>query len=255
MGLRNDLSVFRYLLQEGNLLRAPVWFALTRAGIRREMGIRVRGVPLHIRTATPDAQVATSCLRGEFADVIHAMPGGIANGLVIDAGGYIGTAAIAFAKAWPSARIVSIEPSGDNYRMLVKNVAAYPNIRPVRAALGAEPGKIVLRDRGTGNWGFTVTESPDDHAAVAIEEVDLITVDKIMADEDAQRIEVFKIDIEGAELGLLSTEPAWVARTGAICIELHERIASGCEAAFKRATIGRTNRQLDGEKVLSLAAP
>ena len=56
------------------------------------------------------------------------MPG-LKHGLIIDAGGYLGTAAIAFSEAYPDATVVTIEPSPENFALLVQNTAAYPNIR------------------------------------------------------------------------------------------------------------------------------
>ena len=76
--------------------------------------------------------------------------------LILDAGGYIGTAAIAFAKQYPSATIVSLEPNSNNYQLLAQNTATWRNIVAMNKALAPEPGGLILYDRGTGAWGFTL---------------------------------------------------------------------------------------------------
>ena len=69
---------------------------------------RIGGVDLVLRRHTPDRYVARSCLEeGEFEPCIELLPT-LQHDLIIDAGGYIGTAAIAFARAFPDARILTL---------------------------------------------------------------------------------------------------------------------------------------------------
>jgi FkbM family methyltransferase len=253
MTLRRILGLFRTLVREGEIIGGLRWLIASLLGRRSIIPVRIRGEALLVRAATPDLQVALSCLRGEFKDLISAMPR-LDHGLIIDAGGYIGTAAIVFARAYPDAQIISVEPSRENFALLAWNTRRYPNIRALSKALGPDHGIAELKDRGTGDWGLTIVPEPLDRKATGVEDVECITIDEIIRDYGHDGIDIFKIDIEGGEHALLSRNTGWVQHTGAICIELHDRIIGGCSDAYALATRGRANSKLDGEKYLSLAA-
>lgn len=246
------ISAPRMLIQQHRYFSALRW--KLEAKMRRSsiMDMQFGSQTVALRVGTPDFSVANSCLSGEFDEVI-ATAGDIADGLVIDAGGYIGTAAIAFAKAYPQATIVTLEPSADNFAMLTRNIAGYPNIVAINKALGAERGTIELKNRGTGQWGFTIVADPLDRPAETVQTVEITTVADVLAMVGRDRIDVFKIDIEGGEVGLLSRNNEWIAQTRVLCAELHDRIIEGCTTTFEAATAGRNNRQLDGEKIMSVA--
>ena len=90
-------------------------------------------------------------------------------GIIVDAGGYIGTAALALSRMFPPSQILSIEPSENNAEILRLNVAAATNIHVVQGALvGGNVDEVHLRNRGTGAWGFTVVENPLDKISAEI---------------------------------------------------------------------------------------
>ena len=240
------------LAGEGHPLAAAQWTVLSAAGVEKRLPISVGKVPVTIRTNSSDLDVVMVSLRGELDDVFAAVPT-LEHDFIIDAGGYIGTAAISFARAYPDATIVTIEPSRDNFALLSRNVKSYPNIHPVNAALNNEAGTMTLRNRGTGQSGFTIVAQPDDRPdSSVLHVVDCVTVPDLMAKFGKRGVDILKLDIEGGEFALLSEKPGWIADVRALCIELHERIVSGCSKAFETATDGRRNLQLAGEKFLSL---
>jgi hypothetical protein len=130
--------------------------------------IKLSGIPITVRTTTPDLEVAINCLNGEFDRLCAAIPA-LRHRLIIDAGGYIGTAAIAFARRYPNATIVTLELNTANYYILVKNTAAWPNIVTMNTALAPEPCVSILYNRGTGEWGFTLIEKAADCPTSPIE--------------------------------------------------------------------------------------
>ena len=230
------------------------WYLFT--WLRQQVRLRVKpyGHDIVVRAASPDLRVALSCFEGEFDDLLRAAPK-LRHPLIIDAGGYIGTAAIVFAEAYPDATVVSLEPSSENFALLKKNVASFSNIRPLNKALAAEPGSLTLKDRGTGQWGFTLVAKPeDDPASAAIETVECTTLEQLMSDYGCDGIGILKLDIEGGEHALLSRNTGWVAQTDVICIELHDRIVAGCSELYQQAVVGRRNTKMEGEKFLSLAS-
>ena len=62
------------------------------------------------------------------------------DGLMIDAGGYIGTKAIALTKVDLVCTMITIEPSSKNFATLLKNTEGFKNIRPINAALRSKTG-------------------------------------------------------------------------------------------------------------------
>jgi FkbM family methyltransferase len=239
------------LVKQHRYLDAIKWKIGAQLKQHAIMEMQVESEKLALRVGTPDFSVARSCLGGEFEDVIAAA-GDVGDGLIIDAGGYIGTAAIVFAKAFPRATVVTLEPSIDNFAILKRNTAKFPNIVAINKALGAAPGTIELQTRGTGQWGFTIVPNPQDRPATALHMVEVTTVDEVLKAVRKDRIDIFKIDIEGGEFDLLSSNIGWIEHTHVIVAELHDRIIDGCTAVFEHATANRRNNQLDGEKIMSL---
>ena len=232
---------------------SPRWLLLTLLNVRVPITVNICRIPITVRTATPDLEVAINCLNGEFDRLCAAIPA-LRHGLIIDAGGYIGTAAIAFARRYPNATIVTLEPNNANYSILVKNTAPWPNIVTMNTALAPEPGVSTLHNRGTGDWGFTLIEKAADRPTSPIETVQCMTVDQIINQIGSDGIDILKIDIEGGEHALLSRNIEWINQTTGICIELHDRIIPGCSEVWQTATAGRSNFASDGEKHISLKA-
>ena len=218
-------------------------------GIRRLFRLRLYQFEVWIRSGTPDLVVAMESLGSELEIVTRGIAAPDA-ALIIDAGGYIGTSAIKLATAFPGCRIISIEPSSENLAVLRRNVAAYANISVVHAALAATASGATLRPAGRGEWGFTIV--PASGTGSAIEQVATTTIETLLDEQQADRLFVLKLDVEGAELEILQDSRGWMARTDIVIAELHEKLAPGVEGAFAAATAGRTNQHLPGEKLLSL---
>ena len=122
---------------------------------------RATPVPFEHTAQHPDLRVARKLVDGAFHEAIRAAKP-LQYGLIIDAGGYIGTAAIAFANAFPDALVISLEPSRHNFEMLRKNTKHLPNVIALNEALGSRVETATLSDRNTGEWGFTVVKNPLD---------------------------------------------------------------------------------------------
>lgn len=115
----------------------------------------VYGREITIRKGTPDLEVALSSFGNEFDPVQQYLPGRF-DGVIVDAGGYIGTAAIRFSEMFPLAKIVTLEPEEQNFRLLERNTRDYPSIYPLNCALvGVERDWVTIFDSNCGEWGFT----------------------------------------------------------------------------------------------------
>jgi len=171
--------------------------------------------------------------------------------VIIDAGANIGLTAIYFANKYPNAKIIAIEPDSGNFEMLKQNVAFYENVTPIQGALWHKNEQISLVDPGLGEWGFMTedNETAKNISATSRHLVEAYTVDKIMEMFDLDRVDILKIDIEGAEKEVFSDTSAWIHRVDAIIAELHERMKPGANRSFYNGTNGFDQEWQRGENV------
>jgi len=171
--------------------------------------------------------------------------------VIVDAGANIGLATIYFANRYPGAKIISLEPEHGNFALLRKNTAPYPQVIPIQAALWNKNEEICVVDPGLGAWGF-MTEgaaSSERLAAKPCHTVTAMTIDRIMNDHGLKKIDILKIDIEGAEKEVFSNTASWIGKVDAIIIELHERMKPGCEKSFVSGSKGFDRQWTQGENV------
>jgi FkbM family methyltransferase len=170
--------------------------------------------------------------------------------LIIDGGANIGASTLWFAKKFPAAQVVAIEPEESNFKILEKNCGNLPNIKLIQAALWDKNVDLKIKNIGLGKWGFGVVEAkPDDKKKIRA-----VTLDKILADSGMAEIDILKLDIEGSEKELFeSGYENWLNKTKVIIIELHERMRSGAKKSF-RSAIAKYNftESRNGEKIVLL---
>ncbi|HEY7772650.1 MAG TPA: FkbM family methyltransferase, partial [Marinagarivorans sp.] len=127
----------------------------------------------------------------------------------------------------------------------------YPNITPIQAALWHKNEEIELLDPGLGSWGFMTGQkpSPDQASSTARHKVLGMTVDSLMVQFQLERIDILKIDIEGAEKEVFSDTSEWLPKVDAMIVELHERMKAGCNRSFYAGSQGFDNEWTLGENV------
>lgn len=168
--------------------------------------------------------------------------------VILDAGANIGLSAIYFTLRYPRARVIAVEPEAVNFELLAKNCSPYPNIVPVHAALWHTNEPL---DFAPHSGDFGSSRVGDLHEGGAVW-VDGRTIDRIMADQGVDRIDVLKVDIEGAEQEVFADPSRWIDRIGAIIIEIHDFIRPGCDAVFERATRHYHYRAVKGLHALAV---
>lgn len=172
--------------------------------------------------------------------------------LILDVGGNVGYAAVWFAERYPNARIITIEPDADNYEVLLANVADEPRIHPIRAAVasaGAPRQQVMPGVHQHGGAGIITRPIEDDTAVVdPASIVDSIDVATILDQFGIDRLDLLKIDVEGAEIDILGHSGPWIDRVDAIVAELHEWMIPGCEEVFAAATAGFGSRTRVGSR-------
>jgi len=131
---------------------------------------------------------------------------------LFDVGGHIGETALEFADAFPQARIYSFEPDSSNFESLVAQCAPYRQIVPVPKAVSNRDGSATLH-RTVGSLTHSLLKPSqtashfltDPKVLSAAEDIVVPTVslDTFCMTEGIKRIDVLKIDAQGAELSIL----------------------------------------------------
>ena len=183
--------------------------------------------PIVVRTGTTDPSVFAQCLVVQEFD-LAPIPDAR---LIVDGGAYVGYSSLFFANRFPGAQVIAVEPEPSNYRVLVRNTAHVGGILPVCAALWPARGRISIDNPGEEEWGFRVREGGPDG-------IPAVTIPDLMNQVGMDRIDILKLNIEGAEKELFERDTGWLDRVGVIIIELHDRFKPGCSESFYSATSG-----------------
>ncbi|MCB2209733.1 FkbM family methyltransferase [bacterium] len=145
---------------------------------------------------------------------------------VVDIGAGVGDFAILAGVAGANVRVYANEPFPESYQLLVRNLTlnAISNITAFQRAIwreagtlaldltGGEPLQIASREKGDGIDGTDETV-----------EVEALTLGDLLEEQDLARIDLLKLDCEGAEYPILMSSPRDVlARVDRIVMEYHD---------------------------------
>jgi FkbM family methyltransferase len=169
--------------------------------------------------------------------------------VIIDCGANIGLSAQYFARNFPKARIIGIEPSLENFKAAQANCAAFANISLHHAAIGSKPGFVAIEDAAVDANAFQVARV-DAGEGIAVR-----TIPDIFAEQDNAELFIVKVDIEGFERDLFSSNIGWIAACDVLIVELHDWMLPGQASSgnFLRAVSAYDRDFLfKGESVFSI---
>ena len=149
---------------------------------------------------------------------------------IIDAGANIGLTSAYLANRFPNAQILALEVDQQNFELLAANTRPYPRVTPLLKGLWHRGANLVIDNPEDYAWAFTVSEAGQKGSST----VEGISVADLLRDFGWERVDLLKMDIEGAELEVLShgTEE-WLDRVRVLAVEFHfQRI--GCWEVFCR---------------------
>jgi len=124
---------------------------------------------------------------------------------VLDIGAHVGYFSLLAAKqAGPSGRVFSFEPHPDNYSLLIKNVKenAYETITTVNQGASATSGNSTLHQSRLDNGRHSIYRQ--DLLQQGSVPISTTSMDDFFGVIDWPKIDLVKIDVEGAELDVLS---------------------------------------------------
>ncbi len=184
--------------------------------------------PFTFRLIRPDRGVVLqNIIRGEC--VGGQMPSNAE--FIVDGGGYIGDSAAVFLSLYPSARCFVFEPSS-NFIMAQRNLNAYGERAVlINAFLGRTKGELAINEADVGSHGQQATSG--DKA------IPVCSMDEVLRLSPNGRINILKLDVEGAEVEILRPPTPWIASVDFIIVELHDEAGYRdiprwlCDAGFK----------------------
>ena len=193
--------------------------------------IHLRGIdhPLYCRYGTSDRSVFRQIfIKAYNYDGERASPR-----FIVDCGAYIGYSTVYFLNRYPNAQVLAVEPDAGNYEMLVKNIKPYgKRVNSIRVGVWSHStGLKVVRGgyRDGRDWSTQVRNCQ----AQEIADIRSIDIGTLLSESGFNRIDILKLDIEGAEFVLFSKNyDHWIDKVDMFIIELHDE---KCRLAFMNA--------------------
>jgi FkbM family methyltransferase len=146
--------------------------------------------------------------------------------LIVDLGANIGLSSVYFHHIWPTAKIVAVEPSEDNFAVLRQNFGDTENFDSMLAGISCKSSRLTVADPAVEKNAFTTTViEPGAEGGVLG-----VTVPEILArypKSDGYLPFIVKIDIEGFESDLFAENTDWVNEFPILIIEMHDWLFPG----------------------------
>jgi FkbM family methyltransferase len=140
-------------------------------------------------------------LRERYEPELEYLESTLCPGMVmIDGGANLGIyTVLASASVGEKGVVLAFEPGETSYRSLEENIALNGawNVRPFKRALADVTGSRRLYHTRGGLVGYSLTT--DEGPATPFEEVQTTTIDETLAAERIDRVDLLKLDVEGAE--------------------------------------------------------
>lgn len=126
-----------------------------------------------------------------------------------DVGSYFGYYALRAAAA--GAQVFAFEPLPGNFDLLTENIRLndQKNVEAVPCAISDQIGKVSFSAPPAGNRGMGALAFREGHRRVTVQST---TLDAFVKERQLQRLDVMKIDVEGAEVAVLKGAKETLAR-------------------------------------------
>jgi FkbM family methyltransferase len=140
-----------------------------------------------------------------------------AGDVVVDVGAELGTDAVIFSRAvGNSGRVIAIEAQPETFGLLLQTISAnnLANVEPIHLAVADKPGEV----RISSDAGVQANHLGDEGVPVKAD-----TLDNILA--DVPRIDLLKMNIEGAEQLAIKGMDETIRKTARVSIACHDFVA------------------------------
>ncbi len=153
--------------------------------------------------------------------------------LIIDAGANVGFSSVFFARTYPEARILAIEPDKANAMLCSANTEHCSNVQVFEGAIGAGAGYVSVERREGDAWGT--------RTFLAETGVPILMINTLLERNPDSELLIVKIDIEGFEKDLFSHNIEWLEKTKVVIVEIHDWLLPGLgtSQSLQNAMLGR----------------
>jgi FkbM family methyltransferase len=182
------------------------------------------GHPVYYRPGTTDPLVIQQVLLKGGAKAEYYLPPRFQPHVIVDIGSNIGASILYFHDRFPHARIVGFEPHPATFGVLEKNVAGLPEVTVLNCGLGANNEQLILPDESIHFGAFSTKGRRRGQAeSRPTVECQVRRLDDVLLELRIQKIDLIKIDCEGAEAEVLSSlSPQVLENCQWIVGELHD---------------------------------
>jgi FkbM family methyltransferase len=212
--LRNAWRVAEDVSSYGRIASDLLLFRVIRfvslPNLNRERTVRLQGnVAVTYRLNRGDIQ----SLREVWFEDCYLLPFSLTPETLVDLGANIGLTSLWLAKHYPIKRVIAVEASPENARLV--NINLSQNGVPVEviaAAVGPRDGTVrfnLHKDSNLGSFDPSGTEVP------------MISMASVLGRLPERAVDLVKMDIEGGEQELLDGELDWLGKVKAIIAEFH----------------------------------
>lgn len=194
------------------LYRQPFIDIIPRKWMNKERSIRIRdGITLTYRLNKGDIW----SLREVWLFECYKFPASIHPEWVLDLGANIGMTSVWLANRYPVKKVIAVEPAKSNEALTRRNLMQNQvGAIVIAAAIGSRDGSITFVEHPASNFG---TANYSESGSTS-----LISMNTLMERYcNGKRIDLLKLDIEGGEQELLSSNLEWLERVDAIIAEFH----------------------------------
>lgn len=174
---------------------------------------------------------------------------------IIDLGGNIGLASRFFASRYPGSQVLAVEPEEQNLELYRRNMRCIPEYRweVLQAAMWRADEQVNLSAPPNNSDCGPEFDSIQvgTYTGSGEKTVPGLTMKSLIKRSGFPRVDLLKIDIEGAEVELFHGDLSWLDRVRAIAIEFHSdaRLRSRFDAVMTER--GFNIRELNGHTVLA----
>jgi FkbM family methyltransferase len=189
------------------------------AGLAQDFSARLTWQgPTGPLTATISDLSELKIIREVFFGSEYLAPNDVEPEIIVDLGSNAGFSVLFFKSVYPSARIVAVEPHAGTFQRLRLNTSHLDGVDLVNAAVTDHNGEVTLFS-GRESWAAALMPSADRRAETVIRAV---TLQRIIDELDLPRIDLLKMDIEGAEHQVLASSASVLRRTESLIFEYHQ---------------------------------
>lgn len=189
--------------------------------------LRWHGHDVFYRPATSDPLAIYQVLLRRRGKAEYYLPPALQPEVILDIGSNIGSSILFFREQFPAARIYGFEPHPATFQVLQKNVSSLPSVEVFNYGLGAADASIsVPFDDADFSRFMSKDKTSDWSGPLSPTACQIKHAGSVMKNLGLAKVDLIKIDCEGAEYDVLTSLPGDLLRACKWIVgEMHDESA------------------------------